>query len=352
MASQRPTPEDEISLVEVATLLLAQRRTIFRITSTVVLLSVAFALTRPTLYTSSASFVPETSEGAPSGALALAAQFGVSLGGAGSERGPQFYADLITSSEILRMTIIAEFPAPTLESGAEVIDLVHYYELESDNREEAIEDAMEELEEDLSVSVGRETSVVRLSVTTSDAALSKAVAEEILRLVNEFDLMSRQTQAGAEREFSGERLDAATEELREAERLLRDFLMENRVFAGSPQLQFENDRLQRDVGMRQEIVTSLAQAYEAARIDEVRNTPVLTQIESPRAPARPDAKGRLLIVILGGILGVMVAIPTALVRHATSSRSAEQDSELEKLSGVWRETVGDLRSMGRRRSAS
>ncbi len=348
----RPRPDDEISLVEVATLLLAQRRTILGVTTVFVLLSVVFALIKPTEYTSTGSFVPESSEGAPSGALALAAQFGVSLGGAGSERSPQFYADLITSNEILRQTVVSEYASTLSEDGTGVIDLVAYYELGEEDRGEAIEEAMEELEDDLSVSVGRETSIVSVSITTTDATLSRDIAAEILRLVNGFDLTSRQSQASAERAFSGERLDAATAELREAERVLRDFLMENRVFTNSPQLQFEFDRLQRDVAMRQEIVTSLAQAYEAARIDEVRNTPVLTRIETPRAPAMHDPKGRVLIVLLGGILGMMVAIPTALIRHATGTRQGNHDPEFEKLSGLWHETLGDMRRMGRRRTTS
>ncbi len=46
---------------------------------------------------------------------------------------------------------------------------------------------------------------------------------------------------------------------------------------------FEHDRLERPVSMRQELVTAMAQAYEQARVDEVRNTPVITVIDQPES---------------------------------------------------------------------
>ena len=114
-----------------------------------------------------------------------------------------------------------------------------------------------------------------------NANISIGASRPILDLVHTFDLTTRQTQAGAERRFSGERLAELTGELRDAEDTLKSFLIENRVFSNSPALQFEHDRLQRAVTMRQELVTSLAQAYERARIEEVRNTPVITLIDPP-----------------------------------------------------------------------
>ena len=45
---------------------------------------------------------------------------------------------------------------------------------------------------------------------------------------------------------------------------MKAFLVENRQFSNSPQLIFEHDRLERQVTMRQELVTAMAQAYEQA----------------------------------------------------------------------------------------
>ena len=54
---------------------------------------------------------------------------------------------------------------------------------------------------------------------------------------------------------------------------------------------FGHDRLERQVSVRQELVTAMAQAYEQARVDEVRNAPVITVIDQPESlqPSRMAA---------------------------------------------------------------
>ena len=223
-----------------------------------------------------------------------------------------------------------------------------YYEIAGQTEAERTQRAVERLREDISVSTDRETSVVRLSVTTSDPQLSQEVAQYILDLVNRFDLTTRQTQAGAERQFSGERLAELTGELRDAEDSLKSFLVENRVFSNSPALQFEHDRLQRAVAMRQELVTSLAQAYESARIEEVRNTPVITLIDPPRVPAIRDPKGRLLILMLGIILGLMGGTLAAFVLNSIDRARTVGSADFRELSAAWDQTLSDIGAFARR----
>jgi uncharacterized protein involved in exopolysaccharide biosynthesis len=108
-----------------------------------------------------------------------------------------------------------------------------------------------------------------------------------VELLNEFNLETRQSQALEEGRFVSARMAEAQEELREAEEALKTFLQQNRQFRNSPELVFEHDRLQRQVAMRQEIFTSLAQSHEQSRIDAVRDTPVITVIASRSARRSP-----------------------------------------------------------------
>jgi len=100
--------------------------------------------------------------------------------------------------------------------------------------------------------------------------------------------------------------------------------------------------------MRQQVYTSLVQSYEQARIDEVRNAPVITVVEEAEEPVRPDSR-RLplkaaLGVVLGGMLGAFVAFGREYVR-----RQREEDAEeLREFSVVWEETKDDVRRMVRR----
>ena len=90
----------------------------------------------------------------------------------------------------------------------------------------------------------------------------------------------------------------------------------------SPLLTFEYSRLSRQVQLRQEVYQTLTKAHEEARIAEVRDTPVLTVIDSALAPVRPSGPHRimaeycLVALIFGGALGVSLAyVAAARARH-------------------------------------
>jgi uncharacterized protein involved in exopolysaccharide biosynthesis len=334
---------DEISVVEIVNVILRQRLIFVRVFFVIAGISLFVAITRPTRYTSSASFLPESSEPSASGALALAQQFGASIGGAAGERTPQFYADLVTSSEILRRTVVRHYPIINTVGERRQIDLIEYYEVDEETEEGRIERTVERLIDDVMVGVNPNTGIVNFSVTTSDPLLSHGMAAHILDLVNDFDLNTRQSQAGAERLFAGERVAQLSGELRQAEDSLQGFLVENRVFSNSPTLQFEHDRLQRAVAMRQELVTSLAQTFEQARIEEVRNTPVITLIEPPRVPALRAPKRRVVIMIIGVICGAVGGAVAVFVRSYMGQPGGTRPSDFQELSSLWSDTMTDLR---------
>jgi uncharacterized protein involved in exopolysaccharide biosynthesis len=340
--------EDEISLLEILNILLKRSALIIGVVVLTTGLSALVAQRKPTTYTSSTTFLAESSGESGGGALSLARQVGVVIGSQNGQRTPQFYVDLITSREVLWQAVTKSYVRSHGDEDSDETDLVTYYEIEGQTEAERIQRAVERLTRDISVSADRETGVVRLSVTTSDPQLSQEVAQHILDLVHRFDLTTRQTQAGAERRFSGERLADLRRELGEAEDTLRSFLNENRVFRNSPTLQFEHDRLQRAVAMRQELVTSLAQAYESARIEEVRNTPVITLIDPPRVPALRDPMGRRLILGMGILLGVIGGTIAAFVLNSFDQARRMGSADFQHLSDTWNQISTDVGVLARR----
>jgi uncharacterized protein involved in exopolysaccharide biosynthesis len=170
--------------------------------------------------------------------------------------------------------------------------------------------------ESVNVTVGSNTSTIDLEVTTPWAELSQQVAARMIQLVSEFNLQRRQTKAGAERRFAEARVAEARDSLRAAEVRLEDFLQRNRDYRNSPQLVFQFDRLNRQVNMRQQLYTSVTQSYEGARIEEVRNTPVITLMEPADLPAKPDPRLALLKGILAGLVGLGLGAFLAAILHA------------------------------------
>jgi uncharacterized protein involved in exopolysaccharide biosynthesis len=353
-APDRPRSDDDILFIEIAVILLRQRWTLFRTIVFFAAISVVIALMKPTLFSSSARFLPESSGGGAvqSGALALAQQFGVAFGSGGGERTPQFYAGLITSDQILRQVVTRKYRLTPTEDLPDEADLMTYYDVPGETNEERVERAIVSLRDDLAVSTEFETGIVGFTVTTTDPVLSRDIAQLIIELVNEFDLASRRSQASADRVFAEERLRQLNEELIDAEEDLKTFLMANRSYSTSPELQFEYDRLQRVVGMHQELVTSLMQSYENARIEEVRNTPVIAVIDAPHVPAVRDPKGRIMIGVMGLIVGGMVGVVLAFLKHYVEEDRKRESPRLHELSTTWRAALSDLVPFSRSRHSA
>ena len=187
----------------------------------------------------------------------------------------------------------------------------------------------------MTVGSDAKTSIVTVGVATKWPFVSAAILNRLIAGVNEFDLNTRQTQAVAERAFVEARLGAARSELRDAEDRLQSFLASNREYRNSPALQFQYDRLYREVTSQQQVATTLRQDFEQARIDEVRNTPRITVIERPFVPARPDSRHLLLRIVLAGLIGVVITWPAALIvegfRRSDRQSNADLDVVVEQL---------------------
>lgn len=255
-------------------------------------------LALPDRYVSTASFIPQEDRGALGQISGLAQQFGLALPADGAIRPPGFYAELIRSRAVLlpvaRGAVADGIPPPEL---AERLGVTRQTPHET---EAAL---VEALENAVTVQVDRPSGLLRLEVETGSAELSSALARQVLTAVDTFDVAVRRANARAERSFAEGRLRELRAELDSAETRLQTFLRENRQFSNAPALVFEHDRLQRDVGMRQEIVTAVAQSYEQARIEEVRNTPMITVVEPPDTPTDPAGPSLPLGLLVGMMLG-------------------------------------------------
>ncbi len=313
--AQGTASTDDITIVGILGFLWLNRRLIMITGLAAFLVVGVIVFMRDRTYTSTAKFMPQSSEGTLSQLSGLAASFGVSVPAADAGSSPAFYADLLKSRDILRRTV--ETPYAFVAKGDSMRGtLVQLFKVRGDTPAIRRDAAAKQLLKSIDVRIGRETNTIDLEVSTPWAELSREVATRMIELVSDFNLHRRQTKAGAERRFVESRLSDARDSLRSAEGRLEAFLQRNRDYRNSPQLLFSFDRLDREVNMQQQVYTSLAQSYEGARIDEVRNTPVITLMEPPDLPAKPDARLALVKGVLAGILGLAFGAFLAAVRRA------------------------------------
>ncbi len=351
-ASPSPTDQvgsssrDEISLWEVLLVLLRRRRLIVGSVLVVAVLTILVTLISSRDYTTVASFRPQGSSGG-SELAALASQFGVRVPmGVDETESPEFYAELVTSRQVLVQVASGSYQVDGADRS-----LVEILDIEEDTPGLEEREVIEWLQEEaLRVSTGRETGIVHVRVTTDDPDLSFQVAARLLDEVSRFNLETRQSQAAAERAFIEDRVRAVQAELLEAEESLLAHIQNNRQIGSSPELQFERDRLQEEASSRRQIYMSLVQAFEEARISEVRDTPVLTVLQTPYVPPAPDPRGLLVRTLLGAVLGGFLGMLLAFLSEALGGAIPESDGPRAEFRRSWDGLMSSLPLLGRLRS--
>lgn len=317
--------------------LLRQRAVVLGCAVLLAVLAGAWAFTRDRVYGSSSSFMTEGRQSAMSG---LAAQFGLMLPGTGGGESPQFYADLLQSREILGATVTTAFTVPGI--APRPTTLVDFYRAKGASPALRREAAIDRLAKAVDIYVSPRTNVVTVRVTATNAALAQQINQRLLTLLGDFNQRRRQSRASEERRFAEERLATVKGELRVSEDRLQSFLQSNRDYRNSPSLVFTYERLQADVMLLRQVVTTLQQSAEQAKIEEVRDTPTVTLVESPSLPVRPDSRGVVKYALIGVVLGTFFGMAVAFVREMLSRPSIRDTSDYEEFVRLRREAVSDL----------
>jgi uncharacterized protein involved in exopolysaccharide biosynthesis len=334
--SAREGRDGDISMFELLTPLVRRWRLITGLGfAGAVLAAVVLLLQRP-VYTGTTTFTPETSPtsslaGSLAGLAGLAGQLGVTS--ATSSVSPDFFAKVLHSREILRSVLESEFP----DRAGPQRPLLDVLEVSGDSPEQRLQQGTRQLETRTEATIDRRTGIVTLSVEMPSRELAAGVANRMVDLLNRFNLERRQSQSREERRFSGDRLATAERELRAAEKAHLAFLQRNRAYSESPLLTFEDNRLAREVQLKQEVFLTLTKNYEEARISEVRDTPVLTVIDSAVPPVMRTRPRRLVGTVVAGLLAALVGVVLAYAFDFRKKARSEARSDYRELQEAWNE---------------
>ena len=330
--------ENEVSLIALLTLLLRRRATIVWSSILCAVLFTGYSLIGDRTWTTSVSFFPQGRK-AGGNLSALAAQFGVGVPGGEANESPNFYADLVKSRAILTTVVDSSVTLPAGGPRVDIADALKVKQTEPTLRRDL---AIKRLNSAINVATNAKTGVVTMRVSTRSAPLSASISTRLLDLLNRFNQDTRRGQASAEREFTEQRLAVVKKELREAEDAVARFLQNNRV-ATAAQLQAEQNRLESEMRMQRELYTNLAKSYEQAKIDEVRDTPVITVVERPEIAARPDTRGIATKGIVSLIAGFVLGVILALIFEGFSARPGTHSAAQDEFRRLGEATLRDLR---------
>lgn len=352
--TERPDAEG-IGLLQLLDILLKSWKLVVGLPLAAAIVTAGISLLISPKFTATATFVPETEArgtSLPGGLAGVAAQFGVSLGGSGGADSPAFYADVLKSRTLRDAILLASFADPRSGSAADSSSLLDLLEVEGDSEAQRLEVGRKELAKYTQIRVESETGIVAVSVETRHRTLSADVANFYIDLLNRFNLETRQSNAEERRRFVEERVTGAGAELQEAEEAYQNFLERNRQYAGSPELNFQAGRLQRQVTIKQEVLTTLRRQYEEARIQEVNDTPVITVIDWAVPPDEKSSPKRRASVVLAFFLGGVLAVVGAFGQEFIDRARVNDQEQFEKISSRWEATKQELLRMFRIRRGS
>jgi uncharacterized protein involved in exopolysaccharide biosynthesis len=348
-AGRRPEPGTfDISLVALVNVVLRHWRMLVVVPLVTAVLAGAFTYFFPT-YQAESQFAPNQDTSTDSRLAGIAAQFGFSLPTTDEAESIDFYGQLLASREILTEAVQTEYHFEVDPDSHDSLsgNYIKLYGIDESTPEKTLAKAVSHLTSRVTIQKDAASGTVTLQTSAKWAPLAELLNRRLLDLISDFDLVKRQSSARAERQFIEGRLADTKAELSQYEDDMMRFLEKNRTYTDSPRLKFDSDRLQAQVDLHRQVVLTLAQSYEQARINEVRNTPVLTYIDRPEGSALPE-RTLLLSVALGGIVGVMLAGLIMAVREYLAREREAAPAGYDEFTRLRQDALRDLRAMSRK----
>ena len=339
-----------MTLLTLGTVILQSRRRIVVLAIVLGVFGLLTGLFSPRQYTSTATILPQASDGSQSGSLiAAASQFGLRVptgGSGGSVWGTAVYVELLNSRSLLE-PIVRDSLVVSEDAGRKKA-LLDVLDANGPTASLRVNDGVGKLLHAMSVTELRSLGGVKIKVTTQWPSVSQAVARRLIDALNRFNLQTRRSQASAERRFVEARALEAEISLRDAEEKLAASMERNRIVTGSPQLSLERDRLQRNVILRQQVYTSLLQSRDEARIREVRDTPVITVLEEPGLPAVSEPRRSIQRGVIGAFAGALLGALIAFVSFRSNGARTGQSEATRAFFDQLSETTEPVRRLFRR----
>ena len=230
----------------------------------------------------------------------LASLAGVSVG---NSTPTQIYQELITSEAVLTPVIYAKYKT---EEYPDSVNLIEYDGIEPDEslppklqkRKMFLKELAKLTKGVIRTDLDRITQILSITVRMPEGQLSATVANNIATSLDNYIQTQIRTSAKDQRIYVEKRLSEVKDSLTLAENKLKNFSEQNKVISQSPSLLLEQSRLQRNIDILNAIYTQLAQQSELAKIQEVKDTPVINIEETAKNPVIKTGPSRSIMLIL------------------------------------------------------
>lgn len=293
------------------------RKLIATVTGIVTVLAIVVSLLLPNYYRSACILLPETDQnklGGLIGLTGLASLAGINFGEVPLE---VLYPDIILSEAVLKEAIYHSYHST--EWGKKV-NLIQYWNIDKGDSLWDYEMALETIRKELVISVERKTNIVGVAILTKEPQLSADIIRNIVSSLDRFLRTKKVTNATEQRLWIESRLEEVKVDLKEAEDGVREFREKNRRIIDSPKLLLEQERLIREVEINSTLFVELKKQYEIAKIEEIKNIPIINVMDPARPAGRKSSPKRTYIVIVLFLVSGFSACLFVLFRRKYSPR--------------------------------
>ncbi len=324
---------DEIDLTDLFREIISRWKSILLITLLFTFSGVFYSFWATPKYKSEISVYPTVDESSVPGALGevqgIAAAFGFNLD---SGSGVTFYIpDVVESRSLATDIVLRKWEN---ESFDEPVNLIRFWEIDDNTKwtrkvkrwiksffpgrkgdpmRKYLSAARKELAERIKVNE-EDSGLIKISVLMEEPQLASHIANYISDYIKRYIAEELELQSRKYRQFIEERLESAEGELRISEEELTDFRKKHTMALEPPETQLQRARLMRNVEVNQEVYITLRQQYELAKIDELKELPIINVLDRAEPAADKDSPRRLLIIVITFLAGGFIGILWVLLR--------------------------------------
>tara|TARA_Y100001970_G_scaffold285531_1_gene405569 strand:- start:12025 stop:13005 length:981 start_codon:yes stop_codon:yes gene_type:complete len=167
------------------------------------------------------------------------------------------------------------------------------------------------LREMISVVENYESSVVKIEVTAKNNYVTQSINELLIKSANNFLIKKENERAYNKLLFINERMDEVEKDLNNAENTLKDFRYKNIKVGSSPDLQMQLEKLLRDVQFQTNIMSTLLEQREVAKIQNIEKSEIFNILSEPNLPIYPSSSRRLYQLIF--YVALSISLPILLI---------------------------------------
>ena len=337
--------EQEIDLLELAGKVWAERRLVLKWCGVAVVVALIVGFSIPKEYTTTVMLAPEVEGGSRSlgGLSALAGMAGINVNAGESSDAlyPELYPDIVSSVGFTTEL----FPVSVEDEEGELKTTLYNYLKEEqrspwwsailsfpfkcigwitslfrDEEEENVgqgidpfrltkdeTDVVKMLNERISVSVDKKTSVITLSVTMQDPLISATMTDTVMQKLQNYITEYRTNKARHDLDFTQKLYDEAQKKYYVAQQAYADYVDMNQNIS-LRSVQTRQERLQNEMNLAYNLYNQTAQQLQLAKAKVQENTPVYTIVQAATVPLKASKPSKLMILVgfvfLAGVMSV------------------------------------------------